>query len=226
MKDILILLLVHFQLVSLSQLTGTVKDKFNNCIPYATIVSKQKGGIVAIADKDGNYSVNGVHNGDTLVCSHVSYESHIECVEGNTVINFFLERKANTLYTVYLGLTGKSVNPPAYQEGEISRSNTGEERKTKVEIAPIFPGGAPGLREVLKRTVVVSPDETNKNLTGGVRIGFFVEKNGEVRDVTLIKGVGAYCDRAVMVAIAKTRWSPAEQNGVLLRSWQEVLVYF
>jgi TonB family protein len=227
-KNILILLFSLIHLVSGAQslqISGRVKDQYNNDIPYATISSKQKGIVVAVADRNGTFILKYILQKDTLICSHVGYVTNEERIEGNTIINFFLEKRSPNPYLINLIREGENVNPRNFTDYRMTPSLKGD-FVTRVEISSSYPGGADKLQQFIKATVVIPDSIRQKKLSGAVKVGFTVERNGSITGETLIKGINAYYDEEVINAINKTKWTPAEQNGRVVKSYQEVVVFF
>lgn len=228
-KAILILLFSLIHLVSAAQslqISGRVKDQYNNDIPYATISSKQKGIVVAVADRNGTFILKYILQKDKLICSHIGYVTKEERIEGNTIINFFLEKRPPYPYLVNLVKEGENVNPRKFTDYRMTPTSLEGDFVTRVEIPSSYPGGADKLQQFLKATVVIPDSIRQKKLSGAVKVGFTVERNGSITRGTLIKGINTYYDEAVINAINKTKWTPAEQNGRVVKSYQEVVVFF
>src|SRR4051812_42120701 len=74
------------------RITGKVTDQNNNPIPYATL--KLKGTSLGTStNPDGTYTIYTTQKFDSIICTHINYESLSEAFEGNTIITFSLTRK-------------------------------------------------------------------------------------------------------------------------------------
>lgn len=223
----LVCLILHMSSPARSlQLSGKVCDQCNHPVPYATIASKKRGIVYALADRDGSFQISNSWPGDTLVCSQTDYTTKEEEIEGNTVINFYLERRPLVPYQVDLTGKGKSQTPVLTDNHLEPVTHSDEHLKTRVEIHSSYPGRADKLKEYLKTAIDIPKGITQKKISGAVKVGFFVEKDGSVTYPILMKGINTYYDQVVIDAIIKTTWHSADQNGRKVRSRQEVVVYF
>ncbi|CAA9294938.1 MAG: Ferric siderophore transport system, periplasmic binding protein TonB [uncultured Cytophagales bacterium] len=85
---------------------------------------------------------------------------------------------------------------------------------TVVEHMPEFPGRMDGLREYLSDNLEYPGEARKKNLGGTVFVGFVVQADGAVTDVTVLKGVGGGLDEeARRVVAAMPPWQPGRQSG-------------
>lgn len=69
-----------------------------------------------------------------------------------------------------------------------------------------------GLEGIQKR--IVYPEIAKRaGVQGRVFVKAFVDENGNVVKVELLKGIGAGCDEAAMEAVKNTKFSPGKQRG-------------
>lgn len=104
--------------------------------------------------------------------------------------------------------------------------NTQRERK-KLDVGPSFPGG----KEVLKRYMELNthyPEEAKSaGIAGRVIIGFMIEPNGNIVNVTVLKSVHPSLDaEAVRVISAMPQWSPGMVDGKPVRVKMKLPVIF
>ena len=104
--------------------------------------------------------------------------------------------------------------------------NTQRERK-KLDVGPSFPGG----KEVLKRYMELNthyPEEAKSaGIAGRVIIGFMIEPNGNIVNVTVLKSVHPLLDaEAVRVISAMPRWTPGLVDGKPVRVRTRIPVTF
>jgi bla regulator protein blaR1 len=87
-----------------------------------------------------------------------------------------------------------------------------------VEDMPEFPGGTKELINYLSNNIKY-PEEAKKNqVQGKVFVSFVVEKNGEVNNVSVLRGIGSGCDKeAVRVVEMMPKWEPGTQNDKPVR---------
>lgn len=83
-----------------------------------------------------------------------------------------------------------------------------------VETMPVFPGGELALMKHLAEHIKYPIPALDADIQGVVYVSFVVNKNGEVEDVQILKGIGAGCDEeALRVVRALPKWTPGEQRG-------------
>ncbi len=78
-----------------------------------------------------------------------------------------------------------------------------------VEDMPEPIGGIAGIQ-----SRIVYPEIAKRaGVQGRVYVRAFVDENGNVQKVELMKGIGAGCDEAAMEAVKKTKFKPGKQRG-------------
>ncbi|MCX6307879.1 MAG: TonB family protein [Bacteroidia bacterium] len=83
-----------------------------------------------------------------------------------------------------------------------------------VEQMPQFPGGEEELLKFIRDNLRYPPVAAEVGIEGRVTIRFVVNRNGDVTDVTVIRGLDPSCDKeAVRVVKMMPRWIPGRQNG-------------
>ena len=104
---------------------------------------------------------------------------------------------------------------PTKQEAAIEVAPKTEEPEfIRVEQNPEFPGGMQALVNYLQRTLKYPAAASRGNISGKVYVSFVVNTNGELTDVTVLKGIGFGCDEeAVRVVSQMPRWKPGKQSG-------------
>jgi len=85
---------------------------------------------------------------------------------------------------------------------------------TYVEEQPTFPGGESAMYEYLQKNIKYPPLARENGITGRVFLTFIVGPDGDIRDVKVLRGIGAGCDEEAM-RVVKTmpKWKPGKQNG-------------
>ncbi|WP_282038164.1 energy transducer TonB [Saccharicrinis aurantiacus] len=82
-----------------------------------------------------------------------------------------------------------------------------------VEKMPSFPGGNSALRQYLGDAVQYPSTAIDNQIQGKVYVSFVVSKTGEVKDVTLLRGIHPSLDtEALRVVQSMPRWEPGEQR--------------
>ncbi|MBP7496944.1 MAG: TonB family protein [Bacteroidales bacterium] len=83
-----------------------------------------------------------------------------------------------------------------------------------VEQMPEFPGGEEKLLKYLQNNIVYPQTAKENNITGKVFVTFVISRDGAVKDVKVLKGIGGGCDEeAVRVIKNMPKWQPGKQDG-------------
>jgi protein TonB len=89
-----------------------------------------------------------------------------------------------------------------------------EQIHTWAEEMPKFSGGDKELLSFFAQNIVYPEIAKRAGVEGKVILTFVIDKNGEVKDVQVAKGIGAGCDEEAMrVLKIMPRWHPGKQNG-------------
>jgi protein TonB len=96
-----------------------------------------------------------------------------------------------------------------------------------VEVMPEFPGGQAGWGKYLQKNMKYPPIARENNITGRVIVSFVVEKNGDLTDIKVLRGIGGGCDEeAVRVLKSAPAWKPGVQNGRNVRVAYTMPIFF
>lgn len=83
-----------------------------------------------------------------------------------------------------------------------------------VETMPQYPGGDTALMEFIAKNLVYPEKAVKENLYGRVILQFTVDKNGDIQDVVVVRGVSPELDaEAIRVVKIMPRWIPGKQRG-------------
>jgi Ca-activated chloride channel family protein len=83
------------------------------------------------------------------------------------------------------------------------------------ESMPEFPGGECAMKKYLKDHLIYPDPAIAHWIDGTVYVCFIVDKDGSVRDVAVLRGIGeAYDKEAIRVIQAMPKWKPGLQNGM------------
>jgi protein TonB len=83
-----------------------------------------------------------------------------------------------------------------------------------VEDMPSFPGGEEALFKYLAQNIKYPQIAKEAGITGRVFVNFVIDKEGNVTDVKVLRGIGGGCDEeAVRVVKNMPKWSPGKQRG-------------
>lgn len=82
------------------------------------------------------------------------------------------------------------------------------------EVMPEFPGGPGALNAFIRNTIKYPQAAKNRGIQGTVYVRFTIEKNGEVTNHKIARGVSAELDSEAMRMVKKMpRWKPGTMNG-------------
>ena len=83
-----------------------------------------------------------------------------------------------------------------------------------IEKMPEYPGGEQALIEFLSNNIKYPVTAQDKGIQGRVIIGFIIDKEGKVKQATVLRGVDAELDKeALRVVNLLENWVPGEQKG-------------
>ena len=83
-----------------------------------------------------------------------------------------------------------------------------------VENPPEFPGGDAGLIKYLQKNIKYPEEAEKNNIQGRVYVQFVIDKEGNVRDVKIIRGAWEELnEEALRVVSQMPQWKPGRQNG-------------
>ena len=118
-------------------------------------------------------------------------------------------------------LPEKTMATPPVKSTVMPASEIKDVTYTIVEQMPEFPGGQMAMMEYLRKNIKYPNQAREFNISGNVMVKFVVDKEGNVKDVEIVKGIGYGCDEeALRVVKNMPQWKPGYQNG------KAVNVYF
>ncbi len=92
-----------------------------------------------------------------------------------------------------------------------------------VENTASFPGGLDDFKKYLRENIRYPKQAQNLGVEGKVYVQIIVEKNGDLSEIEVVKGIGAGCDKeAVRVLEESPNWEPATIGGKAVR--QKVII--
>jgi protein TonB len=96
-----------------------------------------------------------------------------------------------------------------------------------VEEMPLYPGGDKAMMEFIYKNINYPEVAKENNIQGRVVLRFVVKYNGEVGNITVIKGVDpSLDDEAIRVIGSLPAWKPGRQGGKPVNVWYSVPVTF
>lgn len=82
--------------------------------------------------------------------------------------------------------------------------------------AQVMPVPKDGIQSIYSK--IKYPEVAQKaGIEGKVYLLIYINENGDVDDVKVIKGIGAGCDEAAIEVIKETKFIPAQDNGIAVK---------
>jgi TonB family protein len=100
--------------------------------------------------------------------------------------------------------------------------------KKPIEIMPSFPGGGAELMKFLAKNTTYPVEARNKGLEGKVVVKFYIDIDGSIKDIKIVKDpVGYGCaEEAIRVIKLMPKWTPGMQDGVPAKVYYTMPVTF
>ena len=97
----------------------------------------------------------------------------------------------------------------------------------QVDALAEFPGGINEARKFIAQNVIFPEEALENDVQGSVYASFVIEKDGNVSDIQIEKGLGYGCDEEVIRVLKKMpKWKAAELRGEKVRSKLQLPVSF
>lgn len=85
---------------------------------------------------------------------------------------------------------------------------------TIIQKMPTFPGGEAAMMKFISDNIKYPPMAKEAGIKGTVFVTFVVDREGNITNPQIMKGIGGGCDEeALRVIKMMPKWSPGEQNG-------------
>ena len=96
-----------------------------------------------------------------------------------------------------------------------------------IDKAPQFPGGIKAFYEYVGKELKYPEVAVKNNIQGKVFFEFIVEKNGELTDIKIMRGLSPECDKEGMRLISNSvKWNPGNVRGVPVRVIYRININF
>ena len=104
--------------------------------------------------------------------------------------------------------------PIAFVNDEQKSQQSGEQVFTVVEQMPVFPGGDKAFGEFIGKEIKYPDDAKKAGTQGKVIVTFVINKEGNVVNPKIIRGVSPSIDKeALRVISSSPKWTPGKQGG-------------
>jgi protein TonB len=102
-----------------------------------------------------------------------------------------------------------------------------EEPYVAVEEMPTFPGGDAALYKYIGKNLKYPPDAMENKVQGKVTLKFCVMADGNINQITILKGVDASIDKeAIRVVKTLPTFNPGKKGGVPVPVWYLLPIAF
>lgn len=124
--------------------------------------------------------------------------------------------------------SAKVEEKPDFSDTNVyEQEEKGEEVFQAVKDTPKFIGGKKKMYEFINSNIRHPREAAEKGVSGLVYVRFVVEKNGDITNPKLLKGVGSGCDEeAIRVIAMMPKWQPGAHNGKVVRCYHTLPVAF
>lgn len=96
-------------------------------------------------------------------------------------------------------------------------SNVDAQKRDKIE-EPQYPGGRKELLKYMEENMRYPDSMRDLDMEGEVVVEFYVERNGVISGVSVVKSVSKeFDDEAIRLTRNMPRWIPGRKNGALVR---------
>jgi len=103
-------------------------------------------------------------------------------------------------------------------QAQTKPTSTGQNMKVETTREAQYPEGDEALFNHLYHDIRYSDEAKKNKAEGEITVSFYVEADGSVSNVKIIKDVGYGCGEAVKEALLKIKYVPAMVNGTVMRS--------
>ena len=188
-------------------------------------------GTIRLYHKNGNLSevfsiIDGVREGPTsLYDSKGNYVGDISYTSGKQDVQNSDMESSEKLDSSFEKMSYDIANSGTGREGppaSIGMQNNDPAFFAKLDVEPSPVGGMADIYSKL-----VYPEEALKNnIKGLVEVLTFIDENGNVVDMAVIKGLGHGCDEAAKNAIRYTKFHPGFIKGTPVKSQLKISIQF
>jgi len=186
-----------------------IDDSTGEPLPGASVIimSTTTG---TVSDSNGEFSLELDKAKVQLVISYVGYKTHSVEAKDGKYLEIRLKRDVYKLN--FEQPKPKDNKEPVKSDKPAKRNN--DEVFFVVEDVPHFPGGNQALYEYISLNTHYPKKAIKMNISGKVIVRFLVDKQGNIKDVAIEKGVDSLLDQEAMRVVSNMpKWKPGEQRG-------------
>ncbi len=161
---------------------------------------------------------------------HLSKDIVFEFIEDNKNFRYYILVTNQLIYN--------SLNPKNLQKENLKQETTNKNNNTFIENNDVFtivdedaeyPGGYPAMMKFIQDNLNYPPSAIENAIQGKVFLKFIVEKNGQVSNVSVLKGISGceVCEEeALRLTTKMNNWKPAKISGKSVRQWITLPITF
>jgi len=98
---------------------------------------------------------------------------------------------------------------------------------SEYDTPPVFQGGEAAMYKFIRSSIIYPAAAKDKNISGKVYIGFEINTDGSVGEVSVLNGVDPSLDaEAIRVIKLLPKWQPGKLAGTEVKVWYPVMVNF
>jgi protein TonB len=149
------------------------------------------------------------------ITMHKEKELEIPKPKINPVIDVVDDLDEQDEVDINVEVTDETLNDPDFRIDDIIEKDPEDDViRIAVEVFPQFPGGEAAMQQYLRSNLVYTTLAREINLQGSVYVTFVVWKDGTIREIEILRGLGAGLDEEVIrVMNGMPMWTPGNQNG-------------
>lgn len=175
----------------------------------------------ARTDSTGRFEFKGLRINDTLTVENFQYYSSY-AVAGSRFMAIRLP------LTKHFNVGTMEVNAPRRHPKSTAKFNLDEDnRHTVVNMLPEFVGGNQNLIKFIKSKLSYPEKAVRYHIEGAVEIAFDITRDGSLKNIRLLKGIGYGCDdEALRIVSDSPKWKPGRLWGRPVETTQTVSIQF
>ncbi len=90
-----------------------------------------------------------------------------------------------------------------------------------------FPGGEMALSQFIAKNLQYPMQARENGVEGKVEVRFLIDKNGNLKDIEILQGIGSGCDQEIERVLRKSpTWTPAKYKGQSVGIYKKMAISF
>ncbi|TDG35336.1 TonB family protein [Pedobacter changchengzhani] len=204
-------------------ITTKKNTKSQNTENFATALKNEN---LTVSSDDLPKSINAMFILDGKVIS----KAEMENLDPNTILSLNVLKGASAVAAY--GKKGENgvVLITSINKNISYRLDTKQEKIydfVSIDKQPEFPGGIGAFYNYVGKNLKYPAEAVKNNIQGKVFLSFIVERNGDLTDITVTKGLSPECDKEALRVISNSeKWNPGIQNGKPVRVKYNIALNF